>query len=122
MATDIDALERVQRRGARFVCGNYRREASVSKMLEELGWESLQERRLHQRLTMMSHIVGGRVAIPAEEHLITSNTRTRSQNSTKFRQIGAKTLIYQNTFFPRTIPEWNSTTDERISELLSRSE
>ena len=100
MAVDIDALDRVQRRGARFVCANYRREASVTKMLEELGWESLQERRLHQRLSMMSHIVGGRVAIPAEEHLIASSTRTRSQNSIKFRHIGTKTLIYKNAFFP----------------------
>ncbi len=121
---DIDALERVQGRGARFVCGNYRRdsrEASVTKMLEELGWESLQERRLHQRLTMMSHIIGGRVAIPAE-HLIASTTRTRSQNSAKFRQIGTKTLIYKNVFFPRTIPEWNNTTNKCIAELLTRSQ
>ncbi len=72
MAVDIDALERVQRRGARFVCGNYRREASVTKMLEELGWESLQESRLHQRLTMimmMSHIVGGNTSRRASHHI-----------------------------------------------------
>ena len=34
-------IEMVQRRAARFACDNYKREASVTTILDELGWRSL---------------------------------------------------------------------------------
>ena len=42
-----DSLEKVQRRAARFVTKEYRHTCSVtkSKMLQNLGWETLQDRR-----------------------------------------------------------------------------
>jgi len=43
----------VQRRAARFLCNNYSREASVTAMLDELGWRSLKQRRTDQRLIML---------------------------------------------------------------------
>ncbi len=60
------------------------------------------------------------MAISAEDHLMSASTRIRSQNSIKFRQIGATTLIYKHSFSPRSIPEWNGTTDEWINELWMR--
>ena len=39
--TQVNQIEMVQRRGARFVKGNYRQTASVGKMLEDLNWQSL---------------------------------------------------------------------------------
>ena len=41
-------IEMVQRRAACFACNNYRREASVITMLDELGWSSLKQRRADQ--------------------------------------------------------------------------
>ena len=38
-------VEQVQRSAARFVIGDYRRTSSVTSMLDQLGWTSLQERR-----------------------------------------------------------------------------
>ena len=46
----IDAVEMVQRRAARFVTGQYNRYQSVTSMLQELKWTSLQQRRQEQRL------------------------------------------------------------------------
>ena len=43
-----DKIEKVQRRAARFVLNNFRRKASVSEMLHELGWQSLDGRRQDQ--------------------------------------------------------------------------
>ena len=42
---NINALERVQRRGARFVMNNYRQTSSVISMLSQLGWGKLRLRR-----------------------------------------------------------------------------
>jgi len=114
---DKDILNRTQRRGARFVCNDYKRDSSVTAMLETLKWDTLEERRRKARITLMDKIVGGRVAINQEEYLTKGTTRTRSANSVKFRTIGAKTLIYKNSFFPRTIPQWNSTPDSIVAEI-----
>ena len=42
---DISAIEKVQRKGARFVTGNYSHRDSVSSMLDTLQWPPLQDRR-----------------------------------------------------------------------------
>jgi hypothetical protein len=46
----IDAIERVQRRAARFVTNKYRNTFSVGNMLQHLEWRSLQDRRKDSRL------------------------------------------------------------------------
>ncbi len=86
-------------------------------MLDSLGWPTLTERRTNSRLSMMNKIIGGRVAINKHDHLVESNTRTRSRNSVKLRQLSARTLVYKNSFFPRTIPDWNEMRDEQIAEI-----
>jgi hypothetical protein len=40
----IDAIERVQRRAARFVTNKYRNTSSVGNMLQHLEWRSLSDR------------------------------------------------------------------------------
>ena len=41
LAKDYDLLEKLQRRSARFVKGDYRTTSSVSQMLHDLGWRDL---------------------------------------------------------------------------------
>ena len=51
---DIHELEMVQRRAARFVCKDYRREDGVvTGLLFKLEWPILQKRRTQTRLTLM---------------------------------------------------------------------
>lgn len=47
----VEAVEKVQRRAARFVMDDFSRESSVSQMLHRLDWERLDIRRLRARLT-----------------------------------------------------------------------
>ena len=47
---NINRLEIIQRRYARFVFHDYRRSSSVTAMLDQLHWASLQERRAQARL------------------------------------------------------------------------
>ena len=50
---DIAVLDRVQRNAPRFRSQNYEQTASVTDMLSDLGWDSLQTRRMKARLTLM---------------------------------------------------------------------
>ena len=51
---NINTLERIQRQAARFCKNNYSREpGSVTKLLQELGWETLQARTKHKRITTL---------------------------------------------------------------------
>ena len=49
---DISALKRVQRKAARFCSQNYNRYASVTDMIKDLGWATLETRRRLSRLTL----------------------------------------------------------------------
>jgi len=51
-AQNCNKLDQVQRRAARFACHRYERTASVTAMLNNLKWETLETRRNNQRLTM----------------------------------------------------------------------
>ncbi len=65
---DIDKLERVQRRMARYVTGRWHNTSSVTSMLQDLQWRSLKERRRLARLTLMYKVVHGHVAIDQGEY------------------------------------------------------
>ncbi len=56
---DKNNMEKIQRRAARMVCSDYRLTSSVTSMLKELGWESLEERRRELRLALMYKVVFG---------------------------------------------------------------
>ena len=59
----------VQRRAACFVCKNCRREASVTTILDELGWRSLKQQRADQRLIMLYKIVNNLVEVDILKNL-----------------------------------------------------
>ena len=60
---DISALEMVQRRAARFCSQNYDRYASVTDMIKDLGWTTLETRRRQARLTLMYKLIHGLIDI-----------------------------------------------------------
>ena len=56
-------LESVQRRAARFVCKDFRRQSHVSDMLRDLNWKTLEDRRKISRLILLYKSVHNIVAI-----------------------------------------------------------
>ena len=54
-----DKILKVQHRAARFVLNNFRRKASVSEMLQDLGWQSLDGWRQDQRLVLLYKVING---------------------------------------------------------------
>ena len=105
---DIDKLEKIQRSAARFVTQNYRQTASVTSLIQNLGWTDLKTRRKNSRLVSMFKILNELVEIPINDRLI---QRTEEHVVGTIRPINilrANTTLGQNSFWHRTIPDWNS--------------
>jgi hypothetical protein len=109
LVKDREALERVQRKAARWVANNYSYRSSVTSILRDLGLEPLEDRRKNARLTMMYKIVHDIVAVsPTDIGLQLADTRTRASHRYKFRHLGAKTTEHLNSFSVKTIKDWNN--------------
>ncbi|CAC5408524.1 unnamed protein product [Mytilus coruscus] len=104
---DINRIESIQRRAARFVCKDYRRTSSVASMMKHLGWKPLVERRREQRLVLLYKIVNDLVAIPTEHHIEFNTRPSRTSNVKQLKLLSANTDIYKHSFFPETIIDWN---------------
>ena len=80
-------------------------------MMKDLGWETLQRKRKVNRLTMMYKIVNKHVAFPPNDH-ISSNTRNSRtvvcSHSAQLKVRSVEIENYRNSFFPKTIIEWNN--------------
>ena len=98
----------VQRRAARYATNRYRNTSSVTDMLEDLNWDTLETRRSKSQVTMMFKIINGLVDIPAADFVTPASTRTRSHHGKKLRQYATSTDTLKYSFFPCTIPLWNS--------------
>ena len=109
MKKDTTKLEQVQRRAARFVCNDYRYTSSVTSMLQQLGWKNLASRRKDLRLALLYKVIHHLIAVPVDERfLITGDTRLRANHQHKFRHLPSSCAQFKNSFYPRTIPEWNA--------------
>ena len=78
---DVSNIESIQRRAARFVCGDYDRTSSVTSMTRDLGWSSLQSRCMVHDLTLFYKINSGEVLIPSPPpppKLVPTERRTRA--------------------------------------------
>ena len=134
---DIEKLERIQRQGARFITNDYksREVGSMTKMLEELDLKPMHQRRKDLRLTFLYKIVEGLVpAVPSEDYLTPQRNKRRitertftdcvstnavskyvSNNSRCFVIPQGRTDVYNNSFFVKTITDWNRLDDNIVN-------
>ena len=105
---DKDALEKVQRRAARWIRSDYRQRSSVTAMLTDLGLATLEKRREDQKLLLMYKVVHRLVGVSCEElGLEKADKRTRASHCHKLRHHQPTTTEYRHSFICSTIPEWN---------------
>ncbi|KAL8579161.1 hypothetical protein ACOMHN_010745 [Nucella lapillus] len=97
-------IEAVQRRAARYVTSDYNPTSSVTAMLKDLNWETLQSRRTKGQLNMFYKIVNNQIDIPPDPYLTPGSSRTRSNHSQKFRHVPARTNVFKFSFFPPHYP------------------
>jgi hypothetical protein len=111
---NIKQLEMIQRTAARYTCNQWDRKASVTKLLQDLEWSSLQDRRSILRLTQMYKYHNKQVAM-GNGYAEPISKRVRGTHSATYLQPHSNTDIHKYSFFPRTIREWNKLPQSAIS-------
>jgi hypothetical protein len=98
-------IEMVQRRAARYVKNRYHNTSgsSVTEIIGQLQWTSLEERRKTARLILLYKISNGLVKIDAPDRLITPTRFSRNMHRKSFQIPACHTTARRETFYPRTI-------------------
>jgi hypothetical protein len=73
-----------QAKRAKYATNRYRNTSSVTSMLGDLEWDTLETRRKKIQLTMMYKIIINLIDIRAEEYLTKPTRQTRSSHSLKY--------------------------------------
>jgi len=125
--TEIKKLESLQRQAARFVLNKpwfHNNTDSVTEMLSELKWPTLQNHSKYLLLILLFKVVNHLQTTP--EHYLPSLTRlswTWSNHPCKFSHIQSScdtvqsSCMYKFSFLLRTIPEWNNLKINNINNL-----
>ena len=111
--SDISKLEMLQHQAVCFVVNKpwYRQchNVSITKILAELHWPTLQNHRKQARLILMFKIVNGNLIVPAHcLPLPPTLSYTCANHSLKYAHLQSNMDIYRYSFLPRTIPQWNN--------------
>ena len=92
---NINHLEGVQHRAARFVVHNYSWETSGSTLASALSWPTLEQRRAEARLITMYTITNNLLDINPNQYLMPGHSQTRSNHP--------QTQIQTNINFPQLL-------------------
>ena len=105
---DVENLEKIQKRAARWVTNNYRMETGNTKInLQNLGWKTLEERRLQSKIITFQKARQNLLDLPLE-NLKFKTRRTRLGGDCPaygqpFSPVDGHTFSY----FPQTTQLWN---------------
>ena len=102
----IRMVEMVQRRAARLTLSRFHQTSSVTEMLQDLEWDSLQCRRKRSDLMMFYKIQHQMVAVHMPS-IVSRPHRPRPNSPHHFRVPYCTTESYRNSYFPRAVREWN---------------
>ena len=106
----------------RFVMRNYKRDSSVSTMIQQLKWQSLEERRAVSRLTFTYYKALHKITVVNLDHLKSS----KSSRPTYYQLICIPYASWQpkntstKTMLPITLSEWNLLRDHVKSKCTLR--
>ena len=77
-------------------------------VLNNLKWAELEDRRTHQRLTLLYKIINNHVEVQTTEVGIQPNSRPSRRHQKQLLRPRAKSDIFSQSFILRTISDWNS--------------
>lgn len=115
-----DLIESIQLDAARIVTG-LRKGTPKWKLYNELGWDSLQNRRWKNKLLFLHKAISGNIPdyIAADVLSYTNhNTEYNLRNQRAFTTPKCRTTCYKNSYIPNTIDKWNSLDDD-IKNIVS---
>ena len=110
----------MQKTAARWTCKRWRNRSSV--ILDELEGPSLEDRRVKSSLIFFYKIHSGTLSLDRDNRYLTPapNLRsTRASHDSQYTRYMAYSGALKNSFFPRTIPLWNSLPSSVVSSKTS---
>ena len=103
----MEKLERVQYQAALAVTGAWQGSNS-SKLNDELGWETLSDRRMGRRIYQIHKIMNNKTPSYLKDKLPPNHIPFFNRPLFNvFREIKFRTYRYKNSFFPHAISSWN---------------
>ena len=106
--TDIQLLEKIQKRGARFVTNNYQMEHGNSeKNLKTLGWKTLEERRLQLKMTTFKKAQLNLLDLPLDNLKPKTRQTRQGGDGLSFHRPFSPVNSHMNSFFPHVTQIWN---------------
>ena len=103
----------VQRKATRFVFNDYSRHLSVTAMLNQLNWQSLEKWRSDLTLLMFYTIINQLIDVPCDHILQKPFNFTHSGNR-KFLHLPSRIDSFKHSLFPRAIRLWNHLLDHIV--------
>ena len=106
----MEKAERIQYQAALAVTGAWQG-SSRSKLYEELGWESLSDRRWCRRILHIHKIVSNNTPSYLKDKLPRHRRSLYSQRNNYdniFHEIRCRSSRYMSSFFPDAITSWNN--------------
>ena len=104
----MEKVERLQYQAALAITGAWNG-SSRTKLYEELGWESLSDRRRWRRVLQIHKINNNQTPYYLMDKLLPkSRSLFNGNNRNTFRSIICKSNRYMNSFFPDAITSWNT--------------
>ena len=102
--TLMEIVEKIQYQAALAITGAWQGTCRL-KLYEELGWETLSDRRLSKRVLQIHKIIDGKTPPYLKDELPPNRLPFLL---TVFREIKCRTDRHQNSFFPDAISSWNN--------------
>ena len=81
---------------------------AVTNLVNDLDWPSLRTGRKIARLIMLHETIRGESALEIPNYIKRRNCQLGSYQKDKFIELKPDTEAYGNSFYCRTIKEWNS--------------
>ena len=108
---DTETIEKVQRRAARFVAHDYRRSTNSQDLVNKLGWDSLESRRLLAQATLFYKIKNKLIDLE-----FPSSIQPASKSSIQHAMLQpySSVLAYSYSPFVRTVRVWNKLKTETV--------
>ena len=106
--TDIQYLEKIQKRGARFATNNFCMEHGNSeKNLKNLGWNTLEERRLQLKLSTFKKAHLNLLELPLDKLQPKTRLTRQGGDGLSYKRPFSPVNSYMNSFFPTVTQIWN---------------
>ena len=101
--SNIQQLEKFQRRAARWVLNDFSRYSSITAMINHLSWPSLESRRKISRLQSLYKIIHQHYSLSIPPHFTTMERSTRLYHPSRFVLPNSHTFSYQQSYYSRSI-------------------